>query len=321
MHNFSESTLVEQPTIGLFAQLGYETAHTFSETFGKNGTLGRETNTEVVLVPRLRAALERLNPGLAREAIQLAVDELTRDRSALSPANANREVYRLLKNGIAVHIRDEGDQEITETVRVIDWNHHDNNDFFLASQFKVAGEMYQRRADLVGFVNGLHLIFIELKATHQRLENAYGGNLRDYRDTIPQIFWYNAFIILSNGHESRIGSMTAGWEHFFEWKKIRSEDEKGAISLETMIRGTCEKSRLLDIVENFTLFNDAGGALVKLLARNHQYNWLIRFLADERCDRMKRRCISSSQTRSEPCQRRVLLFERTRPIVPHPPPA
>jgi type I site-specific restriction-modification system R (restriction) subunit len=148
-----------------------------------------------------------------------------------------------------------------------------------------------------------------------------GGNLRDYRDTIPQIFWYNAFIILSNGHESRIGSMTAGWEHFFEWKKIRSEDEKGAISLETMIRGTCEKSRLLDIVENFTLFNDAGGALVKLLARNHQYNWLIRFLADERCDRMKRRCISSSQTRSEPCQRRVLLFERIRPIVPHPPPA
>ena len=271
MHNFSESTLVEQPAIGLFAQLGYETAHTFSETFGRHGMLGRETNTEVVLVPRLRAALKRLNPALAGEAIQLAVDELTRDRSALSPANANREVYRLLKNGVAVHIRDEGEQEITETVRVIDWNAPANNDFFLASQFWIAGEMYKRRADLVGFVNGLPLIFIELKATHQRLENAYRDNLRDYRDTIPHIFWYNAFIILSNGHESRIGSMTAGWEHFFEWKKISSEEEKGAISLETMIRGTCEKTRLLDIVENFTLFNDAGGALVKLIARNHQF--------------------------------------------------
>ncbi len=271
MHNFSESTLVEQPTIGLFAQLGYETAHTFSETFGRHGMLGRETNAEVVLVSRLRTALERLNPGLADEAIQLAVDELTRDRSALSPANANREVYRLLKNGITVHIRDEGEQEITETVRVIDWNAPDNNDFFLASQFWIAGEMYKRRADLVGFVNGLPLIFIELKATHQRLENAYRDNLRDYRDTIPQIFWYNAFILLSNGHESKIGSMTAGWEHFFEWKKISSEDEKGAISLETIIRGTCEKTRLLDIVENFTLYNDAGGALVKLIARNHQF--------------------------------------------------
>ncbi|HJT57010.1 MAG TPA: type I restriction endonuclease subunit R [Ktedonobacteraceae bacterium] len=271
MHNFSESTLVEQPAIGLFAQLDYETAHTFSETFGRKSMLGRETNAEVVLVPRLRAALKRLNPGLAGEAIQLAVDELTRDRSALSPANANREVYRLLKNGIAVHIRDEGEQEITETVRVIDWNAPTNNDFFLASQFKVAGEVYNRRADLVGFVNGLPLIFIELKATHQRLENAYRDNLRDYRDTIPHIFWYNAFIILSNGHESRIGSMTAGWEHFFEWKKISSEEEKGVISLETLIRGTCEKTRLLDIVENFTLFNDAGGALVKLIARNHQF--------------------------------------------------
>lgn len=108
-------TLVEQPTIGLFAQLGYETAHAFSETFGRSGTLGRETNSEVVLVPRLRAALERLNPGLAAEAIQLAIDELTRDRSALSPANANREVYRLLKNGIAVHIRDEVYQHIYDS--------------------------------------------------------------------------------------------------------------------------------------------------------------------------------------------------------------
>jgi type I restriction enzyme, R subunit len=271
MQDYSESALVEKPAIALFAALGYETANTFHERLGKNGTLGRETYDEVVLSPRLRAALHRLNPGLSWEAIEIAVEELTRDRSALSLANANREVYQLLKNGVNIRIRGDGDEEIDETVRVIDWNNPANNDFLLVSQFWIAGEMYKRRADLVGFVNGLPLVFIELKAAHKRLENAFRDNLRDYKDTIPQIFWYNAFIILSNGHQSRIGSITAGWEHFFEWKKISNEQEKGVVSLETMIRGTCEQNRLLDIVENFTLFSDAGGALVKLIAKNHQF--------------------------------------------------
>src|SRR5713226_9067195 len=271
MHDYSEDVLVEQPTIALFATLGYETANTFYEKLGKNGTLGRETYSEVVLVPRLRAALQRLNPGLSHEVIELAIEELTRDRSVLSSANANREIYRLLKQGINIRISAEEDAGLIETVRVIDWNIPTNNDFFLASQFWISGEMYKRRADLVGFVNGLPLIFIELKATHKGLENAYQDNLRDYKDTIPHIFWYNAFIILSNGHQSKIGSMTAGWEHFFEWKKINSEGEQGVVSLETLMRGTCEHGRLLDIVENFTLFSDEGGALFKLIARNHQF--------------------------------------------------
>src|SRR6266849_3394069 len=271
MHDYSEDVLVEQPNIALFGNLVYQTANTFYEKLGKNGTLGRETYAEVVLVRRLRAALQRLNPDLPHEAIELAIEELTRDRSALSPANANREIYQLLKQGIPIRISAGEDAELVETVRVIDWNNPTNNDFFLASQFWISGEMYRRRADLVGFVNGLPLIFIELKAAHKRLENAYRDNLRDYKDTIPQILWYNAFIILSNGHESRIGSMTAGWEHFFEWKKISNEEERGVVSLETMIRGTCEKNRLLDIVENFTLFNIAGGASIKLIAKNHQF--------------------------------------------------
>jgi type I restriction enzyme, R subunit len=261
---------VEEPTIALFAQLGYETANTF-EKFGPHGTLGRETSAEVVLTSRLRPALQRLNPDLPREAIAAALEELTRDRSVLSLANANREVYLLLKNGVKVNSRNEDGSESTETVQVIDWNTPANNDFFLASQFWISGEMYKRRADLVDFVNGLPLVLIELKATHQRLEHAYRDNLRDYKDTILQLFWYNAFIILSNGHQSKIGSMTAGWEHFFEWKKISNEQEEGTVSLETLIRGTCEQSRLLDIVENFTLFSDAGGALIKLIARNHQF--------------------------------------------------
>lgn len=270
--DFSENTLVEQPAIALFGELGYATANCFYEKVGTtNATLGRETTAEVVLIPKLKTALKKLNPDVADDAIRLAVEEMTKDRSAMSMAQANREVYKLLKDGVRVSFQDDDGGEANETLRVIDWNEPKNNDFFLASQFWVTGSIYKRRGDLIGVVNGLPLIFIELKKTHSKVEHAYKNNLKDYKSTIPQLFWYNAIIILSNGSQAKIGSVTAGWEHFSDWKRINSEGEKGVISLETLIRGTCEKSRLLDLVENFTVFDDAKGGLVKVVAKNHQY--------------------------------------------------
>ncbi len=271
MSSYSEDALVEQPAIDLFSEIGWETANCWGESFGENSTLGRETPNEVVLVSRLRPALQSLNSDLPNEAIDLAIEELVKDRSLMSPAQANREVYRLLKDGVRIFVpSEEGDT--VEVVKVIDWTNPENNDYFLASQFWVSGEMPpRRRADLVGFVNGLPLVFVELKASHKRVENAYRDNLRDYKNAIPQIFHYNAFVVLSNGSESKIGSMTASWEHFAEWKKINSEGEEGRVSLETVIRGTCEKHRLLDIVENFTLFSEEKAGLVKLVSKNHQY--------------------------------------------------
>lgn len=150
--------------------------------------LGRETRAEVVLLPKLRSALEKLNPKLPKEAIALAIEELTRDRSTLSPANANREIYKLLKDGVKVKFRNSDNEETEEKVKVINWNQPEDNDFFLASQFWVSGDMGSKRADLVGFINGLPLVFIELKAHHKRLELAYRLNLSDYRRTIPQLF-------------------------------------------------------------------------------------------------------------------------------------
>jgi type I restriction enzyme R subunit len=158
-----------------------------------------------------------------------------------------------------------------ETVRVIDWNNPKNNDYFLASQLWISGEIYNRRADLVGFVNGLPLVFLELKASHKRLEYAFQNNFHDYENTIPQLFWYNAIVILSNGSKSRIGSITSEWEHFSEWKKINKEGEEGIVSLETIIRGTCDPAKLLDLVENFILYWETTGGLAKILAKNHQY--------------------------------------------------
>jgi type I restriction enzyme R subunit len=268
---FTEDSLVEQPAIELFDELGWATVNAYAEKLGSEGTLGRDNHGEVVLLRHLRPALERLNPTLPAEAIEQAIADLTKDRSAMDPVRATREVYDLIKDGVEVEVRTEDGGKEPERVRVIDWGDPAENDFLLVSQFRVAGDMYNRRADLVGFVNGLPLVFIELKASHHKLEEAYDGNLTDYRMTIPKVFWPNGFIILSNGKESKVGTVSSGWEHFTEWKKIDDESEPGIVSLETMLRGTCEPARLLDLVENFTAFQERPRGLVKLLARNHQY--------------------------------------------------
>lgn len=269
-HPDSEEAL-ELETIALFQQLGYTTANCYNEWNSGTSTLGRETRSDVVLISKLRPALEKLNPHLPKQAIALAIEELTSDRSALTLASANREIYDRLKDRVKVTYRNDDGEDITENVTVIDWQTPTNNDFFLASQFWITGEMYTRRTDLLGFINGIPLIFIELKASRERVEFAYQNNFCDYRKEIPQLFWYNGIVILSNGSISKIGSLTATWEYFSDWKKINSEGEEGIISLDTMIRGTCDKTKLLDIVENFTLFSEEQGGLIKLVAKNHQY--------------------------------------------------
>jgi type I restriction enzyme R subunit len=270
MQIFSENNQIEQPAIALMAELGWQTANGLTESLGESGLLGRTSRAEVVLPGRLYAALQRLNPALPAETLELAAAELSRDRATLAPVQANLEIYRYLKNGLNVPYRDAENNPAVATVRIIDWENPANNDFLLASQLWVQGEMHLRRTDLIGFVNGLPLLFIELKASQKRLQDAYKDNLRDYKDTIPQLFRYNALIVLSNGSDSRLGSLTAQWEHFSEWKKISEEEEPGVISLETMLRGVGRPDRLLDLIENFTLFSEAKGGLSKLIARNHQ---------------------------------------------------
>lgn len=269
---YTEGALVEQPAIALLAELGWKTFDAYSEFDRGVSPLGRETKADVILRTCLREALLRLNPDVSVDSVHQAIEELSRDRSRMSAVAANREVYHLLKNGVRVPVPDpEGDGETVEVVRLIDWDNPANNDFLICSQLWISGEMHTRRADLIGFVNGLPLLFIELKAAHRRLETAFTGNLRDYKDTIPQLFWPNALIILSNGSQSRVGSITAGWEHFAEWKKVGSEDESGRVSLETILRGVCATKRFLDLVENFCLFQEVPGGMIKLTAKNHQY--------------------------------------------------
>ena len=285
-HPYTEDQLVEQPAIALFGELGWATMSAMEEVFGTSPHphpllrgevvfLGRESSGEVFLLPRLRAALERLNPQLPDEAITSAVDEITRDRSAMSLAAANREIHTLLRDGVKVVVPDRERGGLNdERVRVVDWDDLAPNDFLLVSQMTVTGQLYTCRPDLIGFVNGMPWVVIELKKPGVPARQGFDDNLTSYKhpqNGIPQLFWSNAFLIASNGTDSRVGSLTADWERFFEWKRIEREDEPRRVSLEVMLRGTCAPARLLDIVENFTLFSEHKSGLVKALAQNHQY--------------------------------------------------
>jgi type I restriction enzyme, R subunit len=145
------------------------------------------------------------------------------------------------------------------------------NDFLIVSQFSVTGALYTCRPDIVGFINGIPLVVVELKAPGVPPQQAFYDNLTHYKEQIPQLFWFNAFMIASNGVDSRIGSLTSDWVRFFEWKRIDRENEPRRVSLEVVIRGTCDPVRLLDLIENFTLFSEHKSGLVKIIGQNHQF--------------------------------------------------
>ncbi len=270
MNQFSEDNLIEKTAIKIFGELWG--AENFVNAYSEegDGELGRENQGQVVLVKYLRPVLEKLNPDFSEDIIEQAIEILTKDRSALSLVNANHNIWQLLRDGVEVEFVNKDNETEIVRVKVIDFSDPENNHFLLVSQLWVTGDLYKRRPDLVGFVNGLPLLLVELKASHKNLRNAYQDNIRDYKDTIPHIFWYNAFIIISNGIEGKVGTITSAYEHFNAWKKIESEDEEARIGMETTIRGACSKDRFLDILENFILFDSTRGERIKIVSRYFQ---------------------------------------------------
>ncbi len=279
-HQYSEDGLIESTCMKIFKdRLGWGTVNAFHESLGRDGTLGRSSEAEVILKGRFLQALERLNPGLPRQAYELAYELIAQRVVTKSLAELNHDKYGYLKDGIPVTYKDvKGRIVPNKKLKVLDFPRPEENDFLAVRQMWVEGKSRRRRRpDIVGFVNGVPLLFMELKAHHRKLRVAYDENLSDYKDTIPQLFHCNAFIILSNGIDSKIGAITSRYEHFNDWKRIR-EDEEGVISLDTILCGVCEKSRFLDLFENFILYDtqvgkdgDTSSRVVKLIARNHQF--------------------------------------------------
>ena len=271
---FDEDSLVEQPAIVLLAELGWRIATGRGETFGPQGSLGRDGRADVVLWPVLRAALARLNPQLSADAVESALQELARDRGAMGLAAANRQLWALLRDGVPVLMTDvEHGGRRPERARVIDWDTPQANDFLAVNQLTITGALYTCRPDLVGFVNGLPWLVIELKKPGVPAKQAFDDNLTSYKHAlngVPQLFWSNALLVASNGTDSRVGSLTADWERFFEWKRVEREDEPRRVSLEALLRGVAEPARLLDMAENFTLYSEHKAGLAKILGQNHQ---------------------------------------------------
>ena len=271
-YDYSENILVQESAGNLLRdELGWDVRFAYNtEVLGKNGTFGRESYKEILLLRYFHEALKTLNPWMNESQISEAQKALENRLSTSSPLQVNEEKYFLIRDGIPVTVKKPNGQTETKKAAVIDFQNPDNNYFLAVKELKIHGALYRRRTDIVGFVNGIPLLFVELKKNTVDVQNAYDDNYTDYQDTIPHLFYYNAFLMLSNGTEAKIGTLGSKYEFFHEWKRL-AEKEQGNVALETMLRGICKKENFLDLFENFILYDHSGGHTAKILARNHQY--------------------------------------------------
>ena len=284
MHNFISEDDIEQAILQKLAAepFGYEILRCDPSPDRRemfpDGT-GRDSKRQCVLPQVLRAALARLNPGIPPEKLEETARELCRDHSASDMTATNYRLYNAIRNGIQIKLRRNGKEDF-DFVKLADFEHPENNTFTAVSQMWIQGRVYWRRPDVLVFVNGLPMIFIELKNSIVKVEEAYNDNLQNYRKDIPDLFAFNQICVLSNGLETRIGAFNAPYNHFFEWLKVDSEKERpdrkaihaaetfGESSVRYFIDGLLKKDRLIDYIENFIMFRSQKN---KIIAKNHQY--------------------------------------------------
>ncbi|HUW44383.1 MAG TPA: type I restriction endonuclease subunit R [Dehalococcoidia bacterium] len=272
MSGYTEDTLVQQTTAEyLHDKLGWESVYAYNqETFGPDSTLGRASDRDIVLTRYLRSKLEEFNSGLPEDAYRDALRQIVETSASQTMLATNREKYSLLKDGVQVSYRNDKGELKKQRLRVFNFEEPEKNHFLCVRELWVKGDLYRRRADIVGFVNGIPLLFIECKNVHKDLEVAYNKNLSDYKDTIQPLFHHNALIVLANGLEAKLGSLSGKFIHFGAWKRL-AEEEPGVVAMETLLKGVCDKRNLMDLFENFIVFDDSSGKTVKIVARNHQF--------------------------------------------------
>lgn len=270
-NRYSEEEAVQKPAGELLARLGWDVHYCFDdEKLGPRSTLGREGYHDVLLKRDLEEALIELNEWMDEADVAETIKTLEQAFVGDSLLQINEAKYKMLRDGIPVRKVGADGVPHTELAQVFDFDHPKMNRFVAAEELWVHGPLHRRRCDLVGFVNGIPLVFMEFKRHDKDVRNAYNDNYTDYRDTIPQIFHFNAFVILSNGLDSRVGTLGSPYEFFNEWKRLHEEDA-GSVSLETMLRGVCNREALLDLFQNFILFDHFDTPATKIMARNHQY--------------------------------------------------
>lgn len=267
MPNFISEDDIEQATLQkLHHEYGFQLLNCYTtnpEDLGDRSN--RRDKRDVMLGDRLKAAALRLNPDIPEKAIDQALAVLTQPRSAMSTIAANREIDSLIRDGIQVDYENAQGRSEQGRVRIIDFNDSDpsgKNEFLAVSQMWIRGDLGFRRPDILLYINGLPLVFIELKNSNIKLRTAFDDNLNTYKRDIPQLFHPNAVCILSNALETKVGSFTATWDYFFNWLRVEDEKEKidreqikeSGTSIERAIDGLCAPAKLLDYVENFILY-------------------------------------------------------------------
>jgi type I restriction enzyme, R subunit len=277
LKGFDEDSLVQEPVAEhLEKSLGWISIYAHNSEIlglsddGNGAWTGRDSQREVILKHRLRGKIEEINPGYSNSVYDDALREVISYTNADDISSNNREKERMIRDGLRIPYRNDEGNIDKATIRLVDYDNPDRNEFLSVRELWIQGPVYRRRPDIIGFVNGIPLIVCECKNIDKPLENAFNDNISDYKDTVPHLFHHAAIVMLTNGEQTKFGTITSGYEHFHEWKRVREDDEPSD-DPRIPLNGVMEKTRLLDIVENFTMFDDSSGELKKILAKNHQY--------------------------------------------------
>ena len=273
---------VERIALDWLSGLGWAVAHGPDID---SGTPNAERNDygQVILGQRLRDALAELNPGLPASALKDAFRKLTRSQGSTLEAR-NRAFHRMMVNGVEIEYRDADGRARGDQVRVIDFDSPTNDDWLAVNQFTVTENQNTRRPDVVLFVNGLPLGLIELKnpADEDATIRTAWNQLQTYKAELPTLFAMNEALVVSDGIEARLGTLTAGWEWFKPWRTVTGETlaATNLTELQVMLEGVFEPTRFLALLRDFIVFEDDGGAVTKKMAGYHQFH-AVRVAVDE----------------------------------------
>mgnify|MGYP004491517809 FL=1 len=244
-----------------------------------NDGTGRSSKKECILPNVMLSSLIRINPDIEKEHIEKIVRELRQDYSGVDITDVNYKLYSKIRNGIKVTLLRDGVEDF-DFVKLIDFDNPKNNTFTAVSQMWILGRFYYHRPDILLFVNGMPLVFIELKNSIVKVQEAYNKNLKSYLDDVQNLFAFNQICVLSNGFETKLGAFNATYEFFFEWLKTDDEKEKidrkailsaediNNSSIKYLLNGLLKREKLIDYIENFVIFDNKRN---KIIAKNHQY--------------------------------------------------
>jgi len=284
MHNFISEDDIEQAIIAKLKQKPFEYDIILCDPSPDkrddiNDGTDRTSKKQCILPVVLEQSLQKINPDIELSYLQRIVKDYSRDFTGTDIVQTNYKLYQQIRNGIKIDVKKNGKPDF-DIVKIVDFDNPENNTFTAVSQMWIQGKVYYRRPDVIVFINGLSMVFIELKNSIVKVEEAYTKNLKDYLRDIPNLFAFNQICVLSNGLETRLGAFNATYDYFFEWLKVESEKEElhreqlkqantvGESSVRLFIEGLLNKKRLIDYIENFILFQNQSS---KIIAKNHQF--------------------------------------------------